>query len=114
MRCGYPVRDHARERVARGSPRPELGRRDVDGLDLEQLDALGPRQRSEHIVEPLLGNARPGADAQAGELEHALRLLPGEEMRELVGADHEHRIGQVERFQRVDRSRVPVELDLDT
>ena len=33
-------------------------------------------------------------------------------MRELVGADHEHRIGQVERFE-VDSSRVPVELDLD-
>ena len=55
-------------------PLADLGRRDVERRDREQLDPLGARQRGEHRSSASAVDAGPGRDAEPRELEHPLRL----------------------------------------
>ncbi len=80
--------------------------------DREQLHPVRPRQPLQHLLDPGAVGSRAGGDAYARELEDALRLLPREEVRELVGADQEERVVEGERRQRVDRATERVERDL--
>ena len=97
-----------------GSPRPTRAR----GCPARRPDSARCRRRStrsgcvelpQHGVEPLARKAGPRRDAEPRELEHPVRLLPGEEVRELVGADHEERIVELARPEQVDRARVRIE-----
>ena len=64
------------------------------------------------VVERHVG-ARARRDAEARQREHALRLLPGREVGELVGADEEDRVAQAARRAACPTVRgVPVEHDL--
>src|ERR671937_889838 len=64
----------------------------------------------QHAVEPLARIARAGGDRDRRELEHAVRVLPVEEVAELVGADQEHRVVEPAVAEHVDGSLVRVEL----
>jgi hypothetical protein len=66
----------------------------------------------EHALEPLPREPRPRRDAEACELQHGVRLLPGEEVAELVGADQEERIRVAALAEQVNRPGVSVEHDL--
>src|SRR5262245_32386611 len=76
----------ARDPVADGA------RGHVQRLDLEEGHAVRPLERPEHAVEALLREAGPGRHTEAGELEDAVRVLPGQEVGELVGSDQEDRL----------------------
>src|SRR5438270_3660560 len=56
-----------------------------------------------HGLETLAWKARPRRDREPRQLEDLVRLLPREEVGELVGADHEDRIVELLRAQEVDR-----------
>ena len=90
-------------------PVADLGRRDRERLEREELDAVRPGKRREHLVEHTLRIAGPGGDPEACQLEHSLRRFPGEEGREFVGADEEDGVVERERLERVDRPRKRVE-----
>src|SRR2546421_558266 len=65
---------------------------DRNGLELEEADAVGAVEPLEDAVEALARIARARADRDRHELEDAVRLLPVEQVAELVGADQEHRV----------------------
>src|SRR5437867_10731257 len=69
-----------------------VARRDVDRLDLEEEHALGPRELHEDVVEPFARIPRSRGHGEPRLVEHALRILPGREVTELVRADHEDRV----------------------
>ena len=81
-----------------GSPRArrvaDLGGGDRMRLELEDLECAGEAARRRV--------ARARGDAEPRQLEHPLRLLPGREVGELVGADQEDRVVVAGRFERVD------------
>src|SRR5262249_12720767 len=93
-RRGGPV-----DRLAARDALPDLARRDRHGPDLEEEHALWTRQLREHGIEALPRVAGPSCNPQAGEVEHAVGVLPAEEVGELVGADEEDRLGEVARAQ---------------
>src|SRR5438105_2071 len=66
-------RDEAVDRLAAGDASADLAGRDLDGLDLEEADAVGPRERAEHRLEQLAAVAGAGGNAEPGQLEHAVR-----------------------------------------
>jgi hypothetical protein len=99
------------DRLAALEPLTHLARGGRDGRDLEELDALRPLEPRQHSLEALAREAGPRRDAEPREAEDHLRLLPRQEIAELVGADEEERIGPVPVAQRVDRARVVVESD---
>src|SRR5919197_1308250 len=88
-----------------------LAGRDRDGLEPEEADALRALEPLEHAVEPLARVARTGAHRDRSELEDAVRVFPVQEVRELVGADQEHRIVEAAVSEHVDGALVLVELD---
>src|SRR6478672_2836287 len=91
----------------------QVTRGDRRRLDLEERDALGMGKLREHRVEALLWKTGPRRDGEPDTAEHLLRLLPGEEVAELVRADQEHGALPLRVIpQRVDRTAVPVEDDL--
>ena len=65
----------------------------------------GPQHRFEEVA----WKARTRRDPEARQLEHRPRLLPGEEVAELVGADEEQRIVEALGAEQVDRTRVGIE-----
>src|SRR5436190_7053148 len=107
-------RDEAVDRLAAGQARTHVGGRDGHRLDGEELDAVGVLEPLEHTLETLAREARARRDAEACELQHRVRLLPRQEVAELVGADQEQRLRPAALAQRVDRPRVRVELHLVT
>ena len=66
-------------------------------------------QRAQYSVEPLAWEAGPGRNREPRQLEHGSRLLPREEVGELVGADHEQRVVEALCAQQVDRARIWIE-----
>src|SRR5258708_5903623 len=66
---------------------PDVARGDVDRLDLEEADAVGASELGKHVLEALPRVARARRDTEPRQLEHAVGILPAEEVRELVGAD---------------------------
>ena len=65
----------------------DIGRRDVGRRNLEKLDALRTPQRREHGQQAVDREARPRGDPEADAVEDRVRLLPGRERAELIGAD---------------------------
>ena len=63
-------------------------------------------------VELVAGEARPSRDRKTRPLEHLGRLAPGEEVPELVGAQHEQRIVEALGAKQLDRPRIRVEAHL--
>ena len=104
------VRDErlAGRRAARAARVDEIG---CGGIGKTVIRSGRPSAR-EHVVERDPLDAGPRADAEAREVEHPLRLLPVEEAGELVGADHEDRVVERERLERVDGAPVRLERDL--
>src|SRR3954453_5958538 len=77
------------DEVVEGVAAPDPGRGDRMWVDLEEVDAFGPGKLLEHGFQPFPREARPGADAERGELEDCVRLRPLEEVAELVGPEDE-------------------------
>ena len=93
-------------RPSSGSPRShtaaDLGRGNRMRLEFEDLDAWrGGRRRV----------TRTRGDPEPRQLEHPLRLLPGREGDQLVGADQEDRVVVAGRLERVDGIAVRLQLD---
>src|SRR6266540_1109988 len=105
-------RDESVDRLSRGNPVANLARGDRQRLDLEQLDAVGPGELRQHRVEAIVGIARTRRDSKPSTGDNALRILPGQEVAELVGADQEERIAPAPRLEHVYGPLVGIELDL--
>src|SRR5438128_915948 len=108
---GHPGRHQVVDRLPSRRALAHVAGRDRKRLDLEEADALGMVETLEHAVEPLLRGARTGGHRDRCELEDAVRVLPVEEVAELVGADQEHRVVEAAVAQHVDGALVLVELD---
>ena len=78
-------------------------------LDLEEADPLRLREPGQHRVEPCAGKAGPRRHGEPRARDDLVRLLPGQEVLELVGADHEQRLVEALRAQQVDGPRIRVE-----
>src|SRR5919198_1607138 len=109
---GDPRRNQTVDRLTARDALTDVARRDGPRLDLEEQHAFGMGEPVERRVEAIARVSRTRCDAQTRELEDALRILPGREVTELVGADQEQRVAPTSRTQRVDRSRLLVELDV--
>src|SRR5438128_1996810 len=57
-------RDEAVDRLTACHACADIARRDLDGLDLEEADAVGPGERPEHGAEQLAGVAGTRGDAE--------------------------------------------------
>src|SRR3954471_18182521 len=90
----------------------DVPRRDGHGLDVEELHPLRAGEPAENLVEPLAREAGTRVDTDARALDHPFRILPGEEICELVCADEEERIVPASFLQQVDGALVGIELDL--
>src|SRR3954447_11228969 len=90
----------------------DVPRRDGHGLDVEELHPLRAGEPAEDLVEPLAREAGTRGDTDARALDHPFRILPGEEVCELVCADEEERIVPASFLQEVDGALVAIELDL--
>src|SRR5690349_20235259 len=101
--------DERIERLAARRAGAQLGRGERPRLDLEEADALGAGEPPEHRVDPAARVAGPGGDAELDVLEHGVRLLPGREVAELIGADQEDGAVVATVAQQVDRARGRVE-----
>src|SRR5438552_9730686 len=111
--CDNRGRDEAVDRFSPPDQVANLVRGDRERLDLEELDAIGPAQPGQHLLEDLAGIAGPRGDAEPGELDDVLRAVPDlEEACELVGADKEERILEAPGLEELDRPRVRIELDV--
>ncbi len=104
-------------RGRRSAPLPPRGpespsRRRGTGSISKSATRSGRSRRARTASSAGAVDSRAGRDPEACELQDALRLLPGEEVGELVRADEEDRIVEVERFERVHRPRERVERDL--
>src|SRR5437588_246635 len=108
---GHGGRHQFVDRLTPRDPVAHLAGRDRDGLELEEADALRVLEPLEHAVEPLARIARTGGDGDRRELEDAVRVLPVEEVAELVGADQEHGVAEAAVAEHVDGALVLVELD---
>ena len=84
---------------------------DRQRLELEEEDALRPRDPRQRLLEPLDGIAGTRRDAEPRQLEHPVWLLPAREVQQLVGADQEDRVVEPAGFERVDRACVRLRLD---
>src|SRR5215831_13423963 len=100
------------DRLAARDPLANVARRHVQRLDLEEGHTVWTLERGEHAVEALLRETRPGRDTEAGQVENAVRLLPGQEIGELVGSDQEDRFVEPVLAEHVHGARVRVALDL--
>src|SRR5919109_3027488 len=89
---GDRVRKQLAQVLAPSDAVADVRRRGVHGRDLEELDPIRSLQLREDRLEPFPGIAGTSRHAQPGELEHAVRVLPGEEAGELVRPDEEKRI----------------------
>src|ERR671924_390689 len=108
---GHRLWDEAVDRLATGDALADVAGGDRHRLELEEPDAIGPLEPLEHAVEPLARVAGPRRDGDARELEHAVRVLPVEEVAELVGAEQEERVVPATLAEHVDGALVLVELD---
>ena len=97
------------ERLPGRRERADVARGGRIRLQVEEDDALGLLELPQHGLEPFAGKAGPGRNGEACQLEDGIGLLPGEEVAELVGADHEERVVELARPEQVDRSRVWIE-----
>src|SRR5437867_3867248 len=97
--------------LAPGGARPDGRRGDGERLELEELDPLRAPELGQHTTEPVSWISGPRRDAEANELEYAVRLLPVEERRQLVGADEEDRVVRPALLESVNGSCVLVQLD---
>src|SRR6266540_3455382 len=105
-------RDEAFDRLAPSDPLAHLAGGDIHRLDLEEDDAVRSCEPCEHGFELSARIARPRRDTEPGELEHGVRLLPAQEIGELVGTDEEDRVGVRAVAQEIDRAGVVIELDV--
>src|SRR6478609_1190035 len=94
------------DRLAASDAVADLPRRDGHGLDVEELDPRRAGEPAENLVEPLARIAGPRGDTDAGALDHTFRILPREEVCELVCADEEERIVPASFLQQVDGALV--------
>ena len=110
MRRSTPVGNEAR----RAAPRPRSPRagrarpRRVGSISKKTTRSGRRRLRTTTSSRPRV-EPRPGRHREPRELEHRLRLLPREEVDELVGTDEEQRIVEALRTEQVDRARIRVE-----
>src|SRR4029450_12949433 len=74
---------------------------------MEELDPVRAAKLGQNVVELLPRKAGPRGDAEADVLEDLVGLMPGQELRELVGGDEEDRV-LAEAGHGVDRVRVVV------
>src|ERR671922_436286 len=109
---GHRLWDEAVDRLATGDALADVAGGDRHRLELEEPDAIGPLEPLEHAVEPLARVAGPRRDGDARELEHAVRVLPVEEVAELVGAEQEERVVPATLAEHVDGALVLVEAEL--
>ena len=100
------------DRLSAGDAVADLPRRDGHGLDVEELHPLRTGEPAENLVEPPARIAGTRGDTDAGALDHPFRILPREELCELVCADEEERIVPASFHQQVDGALVGIELDL--
>src|SRR5438270_282908 len=91
---GHGPRHQVVDRLTPRDPVAHLAGRDRYGLELEEADALRVLEPLEHAIEPLARIARTGGDGDRRELKDAVRVLPVEEVAELVGADQEHGVAE--------------------
>ena len=102
MYCATAGRDEPVERLAGSHTAADLGGGNRMRLELEDLNAWrGGRRRV----------TRARGDPEPRQLEHTLRVLPGREVDQLVGADQEDRVVVAGRFERVDGVAVCLQLD---
>src|SRR5690348_16290975 len=78
----YACRDEVVDRLAVREPLAHVARRDGERVELEEQDAPGVGEPVDHGVEALARIAGSRCDAEACELEDALRVLPREEIGE--------------------------------
>src|SRR5713101_7539958 len=90
---------------------PDLLRRDRHRLDLEELDAVRARKSLQDRVQTLRRKPRSGRNTDPRECEHALGILPREEVRELIGPDEKQRFEPPPRAEHVHRALVRIRLD---
>src|SRR5947209_15046711 len=91
---GHRGRHQVVDRLTPHHPVAHLAGRDREGLDLEEADALRMVEPLEHAVEPLARVARAGGHRDRREVEDAVRVLPVEEVAELVGAEQENHVDE--------------------
>src|SRR5712691_9069952 len=103
---GHCRRNEPLDRLAARNAVADLTRRDRQRLDLEEQHSLRLLQPLEHAVESLARIPGPRRNSEPRVFEHALRILPREEVAELVGADQEQRIAPSPGAQHVHRARV--------
>src|SRR5919201_4706943 len=102
----------ALDRPAARNAVTDVARSDRKRLDLEEQDVLRTLELGKDFVEALARIARPRRNREPRAFEDRVRLLPVEEVRELVGADQNERIVPPARAQHVDRALIGIELDL--
>src|SRR5437588_5576962 len=112
-RFGHRGRDEIVDGLAPRHAVAHVPRRDRQRLDLEEPDTVGSSEALEHTVESLSRISRARRDAEPGELEDAVWILPLEEVAELVGSDQESGVLPLAFAKRVDGSLVLVELDAE-
>lgn len=105
-------RDEAVERFSPRKAFAEVTRGDRHGRDVEELDAFGALELSEHRLEALPVVAGTGRDAQPDVLEEAVRVFPTQKRRELVSADEEDCVAEAAAGEGIDRVGVLLRNDL--
>src|SRR5437763_3018482 len=85
------VRNQVVDQLAARDALANFARRDRQRLDLEELDALRTRELRQHRIEAVARVARARPDGQTRPRDHSFRVLPRQDVTELVGADPKQR-----------------------
>src|SRR5205085_1104884 len=109
--AGHGGRHQVVDRLASRDALAHLAGGDRNGLELEEADAVGAVEPLEHAIEPLARVTGPRRHRDRRELEYTVRILPVEEVAELVGADQEDRVVEAAVAEHVDGALVRVQLD---
>src|SRR5581483_12194585 len=81
-------------------------------LDVEEDDPVAVVEPAEHGIQEAVVEARTRRHAEPCQLQYLLRVLPGEEVDELVRADEEDGIVEALAAEQVDRARIRVQADV--
>src|SRR6266516_3469203 len=109
---GDAGRNDVLDRLSAAHPIPEVLRRDRQRFDLEELHAFGMHQPLENMFEPVMRKAGPRRHRQSGSRDDGIRVLPRQEVPELVGTDEEDRVAPAAGLQHVYGALVRIELHL--
>src|SRR5438445_328095 len=77
---GHRRGDETVDRLATRHAVADPPRGDVDRLDLEERHPVGPGDLGQHPLQPVARIAGPCRDTEPRELEHAVRVLPAQEV----------------------------------